>query len=94
MVTEAERDNPQVCVMCTDPCDHSPSETGEMMKPKVLVEVENGVATTSTIGDVEVLVVDYDVLDLGESLLIPEAFYDAFAGLREAVRAREDKENV
>jgi hypothetical protein len=61
-----------------------------MQKPKVLVEVENGVATINTIGDVEVLVVDYDVLGIGESLLIPEAFYEAFTGLREAVRARED----
>jgi hypothetical protein len=94
MGTEAERDKPQVCVMCTAPCDHLPLETGEMMKTKVLVEVENGVTTTSTIGDVEVLVVDYDVLGSGESLLIPEAFYDAFAGLREAVSARVEEEKV
>lgn len=65
-----------------------------MKKPKVLVEVENGVATTSTDGDVEVLVVDYDVLDMGESLQIPEAFYEAFAGLREAVGARGDEGEV
>jgi hypothetical protein len=65
-----------------------------MSKPKVLVEVENGVATTSTIGDVEVLVVDYDVLDMGESLLIPESFYEAFAGLREAVNAKGNEQKV
>jgi hypothetical protein len=65
-----------------------------MQKAKVLVEVENGIATTSTIGDVEVLVVDYDVLGLGEGLLIPEAFYEAFAGLREAVSTRGDEEEV
>lgn len=65
-----------------------------MQRPKVLVEVQNGVAATSTIGDVEVLIVDYDVLGLGESILIPEAFYEAFAGLREAVNAMWDEEEA
>jgi hypothetical protein len=61
-----------------------------MQKPKVLVGIENGAASISTMGDVEVLVVDYDVLRMGESLQIPESFYNAFAGLREAVSARVD----
>jgi hypothetical protein len=91
---DADKDKPQVCVMCTDSFDHVPSETGDTMKPKVLVEVENGLATATTIGDVEVLIVDYDVLDMGESQQIPEAFYEVFAGLREAVSTRGDEQEV
>jgi hypothetical protein len=85
--TEADRDKPQVCIMCADPRDHFPPERGDAMKPKVLVEVEEGVATCHTVGDVEVLIVDYDVLEMGERISIPEEFYQAFPGLREAIHA-------
>ena len=58
-----------------------------MPRPKVLIEVEDGIATCHTVGDVDVLVVDYDVLDMGERISIPEEFYQAFPGLRKAVKA-------
>lgn len=61
-----------------------------MAKPKVLVEVENGVATASTVGEVEVLIVDYDTLNMGELFIIPEAFCEAFPGLREAVSSSSE----
>ena len=59
------------------------------MKPKVLIEVKSGVATYRTDGDVEVCVVDYDVIDLGEDPpQIPEEFFELFEGLKESLHAK------
>jgi hypothetical protein len=61
------------------------------MKPKVLIEVDNGVATYQAQGEVDVCIVDYDVLDIGGECEVPEDFLEAFEGLREAVNEGKTK---
>ena len=60
-----------------------------MARPKVLIEVTDGVASYQTRGAVEVCLVDYDVIRYGGEQEIPDSFYEAFDGLREAVANAE-----
>ena len=65
-----------------------------MPKPKVLIEVTDAVATYRVHGSVDVCLVDYDVIELGEEIEVPEKFYKIFEGLRESVQvARQTDEH-
>lgn len=57
-----------------------------MRNPKVLIEVNDGVASYRVHGKADVCLVDYDVIALGEEIEVPEEFYKVFEGLRESVQ--------
>lgn len=64
-----------------------------MQKPKVLIEVRGGVAEYHTKGKVDVCLVDYDAIEGGDLPEVPEEFYEAFDGLREALQNDEHGNN-
>jgi len=58
-----------------------------MRKAKVLIEVNDGVASYRVHGEADICLVDYDVIALGEEIEVPEEFYEIFERLRKSVQA-------